>query len=117
MPDKYDSLIGEGGVNLSGGQRQRLAIARCLLRNSRILLFDEATSALDNKTQAMIQQAIDNLRKDRTVIIIAHRLSTIANADLILLMQDGGILAEGTHEHLLRACEPYQSLSAMESKA
>ena len=117
MPDKYDSLIGEGGVNLSGGQRQRLAIARCLLRNSRILLFDEATSALDNKTQAMIQQAIDNLRKDRTVIIIAHRLSTIANADRILFMQDGGILAEGTHEHLLRACEPYQSLSAMESKA
>jgi len=117
MPDKYDTLIGEGGVNLSGGQRQRLAIARCLLRNSRILLFDEATSALDNKTQAMIQQAIDNLRKDRTVIIIAHRLSTIANADRILFMQDGGILAEGTHEHLLRACEPYQSLSAMESKA
>ena len=114
MPSGYDALIGEGGVNLSGGQRQRLAIARCILRDSRIILFDEATSALDNTTQARIQQAIDNLRHNRTVIIIAHRLSTIANADRILYMQDGRILAEGTHEQLMEICEPYQSLAAME---
>ena len=115
MPEGYDTLIGEGGVNLSGGQRQRLAIARCMLRNSRIILFDEATSALDNKTQARIQQAIDNMRKDRTVIIIAHRLSTIINADRILYMQDGGNYAEGTHEELLRSCKPYQELAAMDN--
>ena len=114
IPGGYDAMIGEGGVNLSGGQRQRLAIARCLLRDSRVILFDEATSALDNTTQARIQEAIDRLRRDRTVIIIAHRLSTIANADRILFMQDGGILAEGTHEELLKTCRPYQSLAAME---
>lgn len=116
MPDGYDTLIGEGGVNLSGGQRQRLAIARSMLRSGRIILFDEATSALDNTTQASIQQAIDNLRKDCTVFIIAHRLSTIANADRILFMEDGKILAEGTHEELLKICEPYRTLASMEQK-
>lgn len=114
MPGGYDAMIGEGGVNLSGGQRQRLAIARCILRDSRIILFDEATSALDNTTQAKIQEAIDHLRKNRTIIIIAHRLSTIAGADRILYMQDGGILAEGKHEELLKTCEPYQILATME---
>jgi len=114
MPGGYDAMIGEGGVNLSGGQRQRLAIARCMLRDSRIILFDEATSALDNTTQAKIQEAIDHLRQSRTVIIIAHRLSTIAGADRILYMQDGRILAEGKHEELLKTCEPYQTLASME---
>jgi ABC-type multidrug transport system fused ATPase/permease subunit len=114
MPEGYDTLIGEGGVNLSGGQRQRLAIARSMLRDSRIILFDEATSALDNTTQARIQQAIDNMRRDRTVIIIAHRLSTIMNADRILYMQDGRILAEGTHEGLMSSCGEYRTLAAME---
>ena len=114
MPDGYDTLIGEGGVNLSGGQRQRLSIARCMLRGSRIILMDEATSALDNATQAKIQQAIDNMRRGRTVIIIAHRLSTIAGADRILFMKDGRILTEGTHQELLSTCEAYQSLAAMD---
>ncbi len=114
MPDGYDTLIGEGGVNLSGGQRQRLAIARCMLRDSRIILFDEATSALDNVTQAKIQEAIDNMREGRTVVIIAHRLSTIVGADRILFMQNGKILAEGSHQELLDACEAYRSLAAME---
>ena len=114
MPDGYDTLIGEGGVKLSGGQRQRLAIARSMLKDSRIILFDEATSALDNETQAKIQNAIDNMRKERTVIIIAHRLSTIVNADRIMFMQDGKILKEGTHEELLRTCEPYQTFAAMD---
>ena len=114
MPEGYDTMIGEGGVNLSGGQRQRLAIARSMLRNSRIILFDEATSALDNTTQARIQEAIDNLRKDRTVIVIAHRLSTIRNADRIIYMQSGQVFAEGTYEELLRTCKPFQELAAMD---
>ncbi len=114
MPEGYDTLLGEGGVNLSGGQRQRLAIARAMLRDSRIILFDEATSALDNVTQAKIQEAIDNLQKDRTVIIIAHRLSTVINSDKIMYMQDGKILAEGTHSQLLEICEPYRELVLME---
>ncbi len=117
MPEGYDTILGEGGVNISGGQRQRLSIARALLRNSRIILFDEATSALDNVTQAKIQTAIDNMQKDRTVILIAHRLSTVLNSDRILYMQDGKIIAEGTHEELLETCEPYRKLASMEGKA
>ena len=111
MPLGYDSLVGEGGVNMSGGQRQRLAIARALLRGSKVILFDEATSALDNVTQAQIQKAIDNMSKNRTVILIAHRISTIQNADQIFYMQDGRILAHGTHEELLESCEPYRELN------
>lgn len=115
MPNGYDTLVGEGGVNLSGGQRQRLAIARSMLRDSRIILFDEATSALDNVTQARIQEAIDNMRQGRTVVIIAHRLSTIVGTDRILFMQDGKILAEGTHQELIDTCEAYQSLATLET--
>ncbi|MCR5603163.1 MAG: ABC transporter ATP-binding protein/permease [Lachnospiraceae bacterium] len=115
MPDKYDTVIGEGGVNLSGGQRQRLSIARSLLKNYRIIVFDEATSALDNVTQSKIQKAIDAARKDRTVILIAHRLSTVINADRILYMSDGKILAGGTHEELLETCEQYRTLYQQEN--
>ncbi len=114
MPDSYDTIMGEGGLTLSGGQRQRLSIARAMLRDSRIILFDEATSALDNITQAKIQTAIENMQKNRTVILIAHRLSTVINSDRILFMQDGRILASGTHEELLKVCEPYRKLASME---
>ena len=117
MPDGYDTVIGEGGVNLSGGQRQRLAIARSLLKNYRVILFDEATSALDNVTQAKIQQAIDRIAEDRTVILIAHRLSTVIHADRILYMENGRILAEGAHEELLETCEPYRLLYQEEAGA
>ncbi len=110
MSAKYDTVIGEGGVNLSGGQRQRLAIARSLLKEHRIILFDEATSALDNVTQAKIQKAINAIRKERTVILIAHRLSTVMQADRIMYMADGKILAAGKHEELLKTCEPYRQL-------
>lgn len=102
LPQKLDTVIGEGGTNLSGGQKQRLAIARALVQNTKIILFDEATSALDNETQQHIQTAIDHLKGKYTVLIIAHRLSTIKTADRILLVDDGVICAEGTHEELLK---------------
>ena len=117
MPNGYDTVIGEGGVNLSGGQRQRLAIARSILKDYRIILFDEATSALDNVTQAKIQRAIEQIGEDRTIILIAHRLSTVIHADRILYMDDGKILAEGTHEELLKSCEPYRLLYQEEASA
>ena len=117
MPNSYDTVIGEGGVNLSGGQRQRLAIARSILKDYRVILFDEATSALDNVTQARIQKAIDQISKNRTVVLIAHRLSTVIHSDRILYMEDGKILAEGTHEELLESCEPYRRLYLEEASA
>ena len=110
LPDKYDTKIGEGGVNLSGGQKQRLAIARALLKDSRIILFDEATSALDNENQSKIKQAIDNLVKDHTIVIVAHRLSTIIDADIIYLIDNGKVVASGTHKELLKNNEIYKTL-------
>ena len=110
LPNKYDTLIGEGGVNLSGGQKQRLAIARALLKNSKIILFDEATSALDNENQNKIKKAIDILVKDHTIVIVAHRLSTIIDADIIYLIDKGKVAASGTHEELLKNCKIYKDL-------
>ncbi len=102
LPNGYDSIIGENGVNLSGGQKQRLAIARALLRQTKIILFDEATSALDNKSQEYIKKTIDKLAKDHTIIIIAHRLSTIVDADEIIMMEKGKVVATGTHKKLMK---------------
>lgn len=110
LPNKYDTMIGEGGINLSGGQKQRLAIARALLKNSKIILFDEATSALDNDNQSKIKQAIDNLVKDHTIIIVAHRLSTIIDADVIYLIDGGKVVAGGTHKQLLKKSLIYKNL-------
>ena len=110
LPEKYDTVVGEGGVTLSGGQRQRLAIARAFIQDTKIILFDEATSALDNETQSYIQQAIDNMKKDYTILIIAHRLSTIVNADRILVIDDGKIVGEGTHKRLLKNNKVYKKL-------
>ena len=110
LPNKLDTIIGEGGNNLSGGQKQRIAIARALIQNTRIILFDEATSSLDNATQKDIQTAIDNLKGKYTIMIIAHRLSTIINADKIFLIEDGTITAQGTHMELLEKNETYRSL-------
>lgn len=110
LPNKYDTMIGEGGINLSGGQKQRLAIARALLKNSKIILFDEATSALDNENQSKIKQAIDNLVKDHTIIIVAHRLSTIIDADIIYLIDGGKVVASGTHKQLLKKSSIYKNL-------
>lgn len=114
LPDKYDTMLGENGVILSGGQRQRLAIARALLMKTEIILFDEATSALDNETQSEIQKAIDNLQGEYTILIIAHRISTIVNCDRIMLIEDGKISAEGTHEYLLKNNKTYKKLCETE---
>ena len=110
LPRQYDTLLGEGGVNLSGGQKQRLSIARTLSKKSEIILFDEATSALDNKSQEYIKKSIDNLVKDHTIVIVAHRLSTIIDADIIHVVDDGKIIASGTHEQLLKKCKKYKEL-------
>ena len=115
LPDKYDTIIGEGGVNLSGGQKQRLAIARALVQKTEIILFDEATSALDNETQTKIQEAIENMKGEYTILIIAHRLSTIKNADRILYLEDGSIKREGTHKELLKSCDGYKKLYESEN--
>lgn len=105
-----DSLVGENGVMLSGGQKQRIAIARILLKNSKIIVFDEATSALDNESQGLIVKAIDSLKKNHTIIIVAHRLSTIVGADNIVVLDGGKILAQGTHEKLFKSCKMYRDL-------
>ena len=114
LPKKYNTIVGEGGVNLSGGQRQRLAIARALIQQTKIILFDEATSALDNETQLKIQKAIDNLKGNYTIIIIAHRLSTIINCDKIFILDSGKILCSGTHKELFANNEYYQQLCKTE---
>ncbi|MBQ7140088.1 MAG: ABC transporter ATP-binding protein [Bacilli bacterium] len=110
LEKQYDTLIGEGGVNLSGGQKQRLAIARTLMKNSKIILFDEATSALDNESQEYIKHTIDELAKNHTVIIIAHRLSTIKDADKIYLIDNGQVIASGKHDYLLKNNKIYKKL-------
>ncbi len=110
LPDKYNTIIGEGGVNLSGGQKQRLAIARTLLLDTRIILFDEATSALDNESQKYIKQTIDELVKTHTIIIVAHRLSTIEDADIINVIDKGKLESSGTHNKLLKTSEVYKNL-------
>ena len=116
LPEKYDTIIGEGGLNLSGGQKQRLAIARALLKDCKILLFDEATSALDNITQKEIQESIDNISKDYTIIVVAHRLSTIINCNRIYMLEDGKISDSGTHDELLKNNKNYQKLYNTETK-
>ena len=116
LPDKYDTVVGEGGITLSGGQKQRLAIARALIQKTEIILFDEATSALDNETQKEIQEAIHNMQGEYTILIIAHRLSTIIDSDRILFLNDGHIEAEGTHEELLDKSLAYKHLYETELK-
>lgn len=115
LPNQYETIIGEGGINLSGGQKQRLAIARTLLLNTKIILFDEATSALDNESQEYIKKTMDDLVKDHTIVIVAHRLSTIVDADIIHVIDDGKLKGSGTHAELLKENSVYKSLYEIES--
>lgn len=117
LPNKYNTVIGEGGINLSGGQKQRLAIARTLLLNTKIILFDEATSALDNESQEYIKKTINNLVKDHTIIIVAHRLSTIVDADIINIIDKGKLESSGTHEELLKTSKVYKTLYSNETSS
>ncbi len=114
LPDEMDTVIGESGAKLSGGQRQRLSIARALLKNAPILILDEATSSLDTESEREVQKALENLMKNRTTFVIAHRLSTIQNADRIIIIQDGRIIEEGTHESLLTKEGVYETLHKMQ---
>ena len=116
LPDGLDTMLGERGLTLSGGQRQRVAIARAMLRNAPIVILDEATSALDNESEAIVQKAMDNLMKDRTVFIIAHRLSTIKNADRIAVINEGELVELGTHDELMNIENgQYKALYEMEN--
>ena len=115
LPNKYDTVLGEGGVNLSGGQKQRLAMARTLSKGSKVILFDEATSALDNLSQDYIKKTIDKLVEEHTIVIVAHRLSTIMDADIIYVVDDGKIVSSGTHKELLKTSDIYKNLYETES--
>lgn len=110
LPNKYETPVGENGIILSGGQKQRLAIARALLMKTEIILFDEATSALDNETQNKIQEAINNLKGEYTILIIAHRLSTVIDCDRIFVVDNGKIINSGSHKELLKNCDYYKNL-------
>ncbi len=110
LPQGYNTMIGENGVRLSGGQKQRISIARAILKESPIILLDEATSSLDAESEEIVQNAINNLIKNKTTLVIAHRLSTIHNADKIFVMKEGRIIDSGDHDFLINNCEEYKSL-------
>lgn len=114
LPEGYNTFLGERGTRLSGGQRQRIAIARALLKDPAIMLLDEATSALDAESERLVQQALDDLMRDRTTIVIAHRLATVLKADRILVMDEGRVVAEGTHTALLEESPLYARLAALQ---
>lgn len=113
-PDQYQTTIGDRGSRLSGGQRQRISIARAILKNPPILILDEATSALDTESEKLVQEALENLMKDRTTLVVAHRLSTIRNADLICVLHEGQIVEQGTHDELLAKGGYYSRLIEMQ---
>jgi subfamily B ATP-binding cassette protein MsbA len=114
LENGLDTLIGENGLMLSGGQRQRIAIARAVLKDAPVLILDEATSALDTESERFIQEALDELQRNRTSIVVAHRLSTIENADEILVIDKGKIIEQGRHQELLQNDGMYSQLHKMQ---
>ena len=114
MPDGYDSLVGERGSTLSGGQRQRIGIARALIRDNPILILDEPTAALDAESEHLVIEALERLMTGRTVVIIAHRLSTLRSADKIIVIQDGVVAEDGTHNELLKLDGVYAQLCRLQ---
>jgi len=115
LPNKWETYVGEGGYRLSGGQRQRIAIARAVLKDAPLLILDEATSAVDNETEAALQRSISKISKDRTTIIVAHRLSTVRHSDTIIVLENGEIIEQGTHENLLSMDGKYASLWSVQT--
>jgi ATP-binding cassette subfamily B protein len=110
FPNQYETMVGERGVTLSGGQKQRISIARALLKNPQILIMDDSFSAVDTKTEEQVISNLRDLRKGKTTIIIAHRISTIKKADQIIFIENGEVLAKGTHNELLETCELYRNM-------
>lgn len=117
LPDGYETIVGDRGLKLSGGQRQRLAIARAVLRKPEIIILDEATSALDSASEAVVQRAMNEIAKDRTVIMIAHRLSTVHDVDKIVVLSAGKIVEEGTHDELMKRGGIYNNLYSLQTKS
>ena len=113
----YDTMVGEGGSTLSGGEKQRISIARALLKDAPVILLDEATSSLDPENEVLIQQAISELVRDKTVIVIAHRLQSVSNADQIVVLKDGSVVEKGDHESLLKMGGIYAGLWNEQSHA
>jgi ATP-binding cassette subfamily B protein len=114
LPQGYDTFLGERGVRLSGGQRQRLAIARAILKNAPVLLLDEATSALDAESERMVQAALESAMRGRTTLVIAHRLATVQKADCIVVLDQGRVVEQGTHDELIAAGGLYSGLAALQ---
>ena len=114
LPNKIDTKVGENGIKLSGGQKQRLAIARALLKNSKIIIFDESTSSLDNFAQEDVRKSIEEL-KNKTVVIVAHRLSTIKHADIIFFIEEGNIIDKGTFDELFNKNEKFRDMFVAEN--